>query len=582
MTEDNEVWFVATLVRASPEEQQSFIGYMYRQVDKDDKGKPIYTSNFGVGKFRVPGVEVVPREWYARGCKKDNRCAPVSTSAATASSSSSSAMVIVDSDAEDDLDSDEEESVGSKEDLDLEEAMMASGGTKLAGVRKDAPAASTPSALPTWPPAPTGTTAYICASSVTSPGGSVTILSDSPLDRFLANLRLPILVLEKTLDNSGNQVNLVTSGSFTDDLADWIMLALDATSVSVSATGTDVVSDFHIDLNVPLSNSTTTVGLQFSTACPPPLIKAALPSPLPFGYDELSTLLILGLDFANSQGGVAQSWNLQQVLDYFGVPAGQLQGLVGTIGLAIDMYIINPQDLSLGGKYPDARNVVWYDATTNDIHHRLEFRVGADVITTIDSWVKTVFANSITVTDARMIGRLYYSCSQTEATTSSTSQPADANSWSNMIVSPACEAAPFSDMTLSVHLTSPKLSNGITGKLIFNPEQSTTTFMLMPDAGTTIYDMVAWMVDVLGSVFSVNISDYLPKQDDGSNAHEPAVRSISIQSDGTQIVSFSIDVELEVDFGKDDSGTNLCFFVSPPNYTSQIPCPLETGLTLCS
>ena len=566
ITEEMEIYYVSTTIRASSEEEAAVIKYKRRAVDKgDDDGKPIYSSNFGSHKVRGSGLKVGPHDRVSRSMARTS----LSTVVETSSSSSSTTAVPLMPAAEDEENPDEVESVGDEDEMEekMKEDIQELKETKSIAVRKDAAPAKNLAAQSSWPPAPVGTTYYICSSDAPSPGGSVTVLSDSPLNRFLCLLDCPILVLEKLLDNSGNPVNLLTTGSLQDDLGSWLTLVLAADNVSASATGTDVVSNFQLGVTVPLSNSTTQVALHYSTATPPTLIKIALPASLPFGYEENSNFLLFGLNFTASQAGVSQSWNLQQVLDYFGVSAGNLQGLVDTVGLAIDLTIINPDDPSLSGKYSDARNAVWFDASNYEVYHRLEFRVGTDVITTIDTWVKKVFANSITVADARMIGRLFYTRSPNgDPSADPTGGAAAGNSYTNMETTSPYDVEPMSDMAVQVHLTSPKLSKGITGQMLFNPTDGTTTFVLVPDPGTTIYDMVNWMLDVLGSVFHVNISDWLPKQSDGTDAHSTSVRVMSIQSDGKGIQSFSVDCELEVDFGKKDNATtNICFFVGVAN-----------------
>ena len=579
ITSNHEVKYVYTRVSALGAAWQPAIGYEFGAVATSRSGEPIYATTFGQSKVRGSGIAPVPSDRvtrYQKALRRFSTSATLDTMAVESSSSSSSSSSAAMPAAEDDVNTDEEESDEGEDGTTLAEANLkraqdnqrkSKPSMKIPETRKDVVGGT--SLAQAWPPAPTGSVYLICASFVTPPAGSVHVLSASPLNNFLTLLDWPIIVLEKPLDTSGSLVNLATTGSLQDDWATWLKLVLSAGTIAASATGTDTVSNFYLELNVPLSNPAASVDLHFSTATLPKIIQTATASALPFGWDANSNYVLFGLDFSASQAGVAQSWTLQQALNYFGVPTTQMQGLVETLGLAIPLYIINPDDPTVAGKYADVRNAIWFDASNYSVHQRLEFSLGTGALSTVNSWVKKVFADSLTITEARLMGRMHYSRRKNGDPQSDAlpNQPVATQSWSNTASTPAYTAAPSSDMSLVIHLTSPKLKDGISGYMIFNPTQGITTFVLVPDPGTTLYDMVDWMADVLGSIFSIDISSWLPKQSNGTDAHVPAVRTMSIQSDGKSIVSFAVDIELEVEFGKTpNSQTNICFFVSPARH----------------
>jgi hypothetical protein len=404
---------------------------------------------------------------------------------------------------------------------------------------------------------------YVCADGVVPPpdGTSTSLSQTDPLNDLLLLLNTRVAVLETEMSGT---INLSAS---VDEMGKWFIAALLADSVSVTTSDSEAITSFTIKMTNPAN-------LTFSTNSIPKPIKDNMISTTSFGFSEDCQMLILGLEITSN---TKTSWTLTDILQYFGQDDGTyLNGLMGDLTSTISLNLqLDPNT---------SKNAIWfYPFNSNLLTQRLEFTFTADFVTKVQEWVNIIFGNTIQIGGGSIIGKLSVLkrelVNKPTPASSSNNPPPVAGGLTALDAAPSVNDPPtpqlnymiqnYSQMTLSVSIkSSTSLSTGITGYMVFDPDSGKTTFILEPNPGTTFEDLLNWMVEVLAGIFHAtdvqDILSWLP-QDSSTNkpTHEALPKRLTIQSDGTGIILFGVDVELEVEFGKQDGvDKNICFFLS--------------------
>ena len=406
-------------------------------------------------------------------------------------------------------------------------------------IQADAPASSPPVqplALPT-------NHYFICASSILTSGSNALRLeltdtgARSALDVFLDGLESGMLVAQSAPDSVG-QVLLPGTADFPDSLCGWMSASLNADSVLVqgipdlpNSPSQSPVTGFVVSITAPLLLTGSTPApfpqasaMQFTTAAfvPDPDIK---PAPvMPFGYLPLLNLLTLGLDLTSGHTTL-QSMTLADLLSFIGMDSSRLQTLGGAINLTLDTD-------------PKARNTLWFVSQPSyQAIMRLQFKLTDE--TTFRSFFTTI-APKLTLSNIRVIGRKFVSKVVTSTGFDTTQQP---------------------QLITTVAVTPPDSATALDASFIFAP--NVITLVIRPQDGT-LAEMLGWLALLMGlddvdNAAVLDVENWVAKV----SSNTVTIRELRLAICNSKLQTFSLDLEVDVDFGQSPESTGkVAFFVS--------------------
>lgn len=350
--------------------------------------------------------------------------------------------------------------------------------------------------------------------------GATAVPAPSGLDDFLGALVTGFLMLEAGPPTTTTTTTRGSSSSSfleADEWASWMIESVGASSLSaVWNSSSGVLEGFAVQFKVPLDirfvTTTTILGS---------------PDPVTLAFGLLNAgIMVFGLELPP---GAALDCTLEQVLDFTGFPSSRLFGLASSIGLVLDMSAGN-------------RNAVWFwPDVAYETTIRLQFTLNPSDALTVSSFVnKTLNTTQLTITDVKVIAR-------------QVAHAQDLDTEQNIQLG--------SELILSMTVSEYQ------GYLVF--DEGYVTVIIHPPPALTFKDGLAWVVGLLGVNPEVveSVMDWLPV-----SLLDIRVAQIKIQaSDKGVLLQFSIDVQMDMPFGK-DPGVKVPFLVSlfwPPEICYQ-------------